>query len=124
MSQHAPDGEWDRFEIVFELPSSRGGTYQRGWVPGTTVQGDASGEWDARSGRPGGRRRVLRLAGLGQGSGAEIPLTGTPSSGDKGAPADWTRRPPTRPQSSSRPQPRGWGYRLVRPGVGARERTR
>ena len=45
MSQHPPDGEQHRFEIVFELPPSPKGTYQHQRVDGTTVRGDASGEW-------------------------------------------------------------------------------
>ena len=43
--QHAPDGEQDRFEIVFELPPSPKGTYEYKQNDGRTVYGDASGEW-------------------------------------------------------------------------------
>ena len=43
--QHPPDGEQDRFEIVFELPASPEGTYRHERVDGTSVHGDASGEW-------------------------------------------------------------------------------
>ena len=45
MSQHPPDGEQDRFEIVFELPPLPQGEYQYEREGGTTVHGDASGEW-------------------------------------------------------------------------------
>ena len=45
MSQHPPEGEQDRFEIVVELPSSPEGSYRHDRVDGTTVHGDASGEW-------------------------------------------------------------------------------
>ena len=45
MSQHPPDGEQDRFEIVFELPPSPEGAYRYEREDGTTVHGDASGEW-------------------------------------------------------------------------------
>ena len=42
--QQPPEGELvERFEIVYELPPSAHGTYQR--EDGTTVHGDASGEW-------------------------------------------------------------------------------
>ena len=43
--QHPPDGEQARFEIVFELPPSPVGAYRHERVDGTTVHGDASGEW-------------------------------------------------------------------------------
>ena len=43
--QRPPDGEQDGFEIVFELPPSPQGTYQYESEDGTTVHGDASGEW-------------------------------------------------------------------------------
>ena len=33
------------FEIVYELPPSQRGTYEYEREDGTTVQGDASGEW-------------------------------------------------------------------------------
>jgi hypothetical protein len=45
MSQHPPEGEQDRFEIVFELPPSPEGTYEYVRGDGATVRGDASGEW-------------------------------------------------------------------------------
>ena len=45
MSQPPPDGEQGKFEIVFELPPSPEGTYRYDRVDGTTVHGDASGEW-------------------------------------------------------------------------------
>ena len=45
MSQHPPDAEQDRFEIVFELPPSPQGAYQHEREDGTTVHGDAVGEW-------------------------------------------------------------------------------
>ena len=45
MSQHPPDGEQDRFEIVFELPPSPEGADRHERADGTTVHGDASGEW-------------------------------------------------------------------------------
>ena len=43
--QHPPDSEQDRFEIVFDLPPSPQGTYQYERADGTTVNGDAGGEW-------------------------------------------------------------------------------
>jgi hypothetical protein len=44
--QQPPEGERvERFEIVYELPPSPQGTYQYEREDGTTVQGDASGEW-------------------------------------------------------------------------------
>ena len=43
--QPKPDGEQDRFEIVFEVPPSSNGTYRCEREDGTTVHGDASGEW-------------------------------------------------------------------------------
>jgi hypothetical protein len=43
--QHAPDGEQDRFEIVFEVPPSPQGAYQYERDDGTNVHGDAGGEW-------------------------------------------------------------------------------
>lgn len=45
MTQHPPEGEQDRSEIVFELPPSPQGSYRHERVDGTTVHGDASGEW-------------------------------------------------------------------------------
>ena len=45
MSQHPPEGEQDRLEIVFELPPFPEGSYRNERVDGTTVHGDASGEW-------------------------------------------------------------------------------
>ena len=43
--QDPPDGEQGKFEIVFELPASPDGTYRYERTDGTTVHGDASGEW-------------------------------------------------------------------------------
>ena len=43
--QHPPEDERDRFEIVFELPPAPEGSYGYECVDGTTVNGDASGEW-------------------------------------------------------------------------------
>ena len=43
--QDPPEGEWDRFEIVFELPPSPPAAYQYEREDGTTVHGDAGGEW-------------------------------------------------------------------------------
>ena len=43
--QHPPDGEQAKFEIVFERPPSPQGNYQYESGDGTTVHGDASGEW-------------------------------------------------------------------------------
>ena len=45
MSQHPSDGEQQNIEIVFELPPSPQGTYRLERSDGTTVRGDASGEW-------------------------------------------------------------------------------
>ena len=47
MTEHQPpEGERvERFEIVYELPPSAQGTYQYERSDGTTVHGDASGEW-------------------------------------------------------------------------------
>ena len=44
-AEHPLDGEQDSFEIVFELPPSPQGAYEYGREDGTTVHGDASGEW-------------------------------------------------------------------------------
>jgi hypothetical protein len=43
--QHPPDGEQERIEIVFELRPSPQGAYKREQEDGTTVHGDAGGEW-------------------------------------------------------------------------------
>lgn len=43
--QHPPEGEQEKFEIVFELRPSSQGTYLYEREDGTTVHGDASGEW-------------------------------------------------------------------------------
>ncbi len=46
MSTNRPEGDRvERFEIVYELPPSQRGTYEYEREDGTTVQGDASGEW-------------------------------------------------------------------------------
>jgi hypothetical protein len=39
------DGDTQRFEIVFELPASPQGAHRYEREDGTTVHGDASGEW-------------------------------------------------------------------------------
>jgi hypothetical protein len=45
-SQETPDGEKAVvIDLVFELPPSPRGTYQRERDDGTVVHGDASGEW-------------------------------------------------------------------------------
>ena len=41
--QHPPQGEQDKFEIVFELPPSPEGIYRYERGDGMTVHGDASG---------------------------------------------------------------------------------
>jgi hypothetical protein len=43
--QQPPDGDQDRFEIVFELPPSPTGEYRYERDDGRAVHGDASGEW-------------------------------------------------------------------------------
>jgi hypothetical protein len=44
--QHPPDGKHaGRVEIVYGLPPSAQGTYEYERPDGTTVHGDASGEW-------------------------------------------------------------------------------
>jgi hypothetical protein len=43
--QHPPEDERDRFEIIFALPPSPRGTYQYKRADGTSVHGDAGGEW-------------------------------------------------------------------------------
>jgi len=47
MSCHeTPDGEEPEvIDIIFEVPPSLGGAYQRERDDGTIVHGDASGEW-------------------------------------------------------------------------------
>jgi len=45
-SQKTPDGKTPEvIDVVFELPPSPRGTYQRERDDGTIVHGDASGEW-------------------------------------------------------------------------------
>ena len=45
-SQETPEGEKPKvIDIVFELPPSPQGTYQRTRDDGAVVHGDASGEW-------------------------------------------------------------------------------
>ena len=46
--QRRPDGERtevEKIEIIFELPPSSQGAYERKSEHGTVVHGDASGEW-------------------------------------------------------------------------------
>ena len=57
--QHPPDGEQDRFEIVFEVPPSPHGAYQYQSENGTTVNGDAGGEWTLDENGDVARRRGL-----------------------------------------------------------------
>jgi hypothetical protein len=47
MSEQRPreDEAGEKFDIVYELPPSPKGTYQYQREDGTTVHGDASGEW-------------------------------------------------------------------------------
>jgi hypothetical protein len=48
--QHPPEGEQNRFEIVFELPPSPERSYRYEREDGTNVHGDASGEWTRAEG--------------------------------------------------------------------------
>ena len=43
--QHPLDDDQDRFEILFEFPPSPRGTHQYQRPDGTSVHGDAGGEW-------------------------------------------------------------------------------
>jgi hypothetical protein len=45
MSNEHPRDDREQIDIVHELPASARGTYQYERPDGTTVHGDASGEW-------------------------------------------------------------------------------
>jgi hypothetical protein len=57
--------EQEKIEIVFEVPPSKEGSYQRTDEHGRDVRGDASGGMDAGRERGGGRHRLLPFAWCG-----------------------------------------------------------
>jgi hypothetical protein len=64
MCNEHPRDDREPIDIVYELPPSAQGTYRYERLDGTTVHGDASGEWTLDEKRGLGGHRLLRFPAL------------------------------------------------------------